>query len=939
MNVTRKGMNPALNEKHPALSESNAEAHDEALRAQVRAAGALLGDVLRSQARAEVFDTVETLRQGYIALREREDAGRRAELQTLVGRLAPETMTEVTRAFAIYFNLANLLEELHAHRTRRALAADGDPQWLGSFNRTFTELVEQGVSLEDALARLQRLSFMPVFTAHPTEAKPRAVLDALRRLFEWFRELAFDAPDTRRHAEVEEHIRQNIQVLWKTEELRGTRPTVEDEIRNGLYYFRASLFSSVPVIYRNLERALANAYGAGAEPPTVLSFGSWIGGDRDGNPYVTARETRYALRMQAREVLAEYLRRIDTLASRLSFSARWCTPSKAFWNALADDEQRIAAHTGVRAERFAAEPYRRKLYLMRQRIAAMVDQLQTELRLRAERSERAPLAYDNATELVDEIRLMRESLAGHGDEAIANDQIKDLQRLVETFGFHLARLDLREESTRHTRCVHELLAALERCEDYESLGDDARIALLAEELACDSVPDVSRVAVSGEVAATLESLAVVREFSRTLGTEAFGSYVISMTHSVSDVLALLWLMRATGVYEPGQGAPPLAIAPLFETVADLEHIEPVLEGLLAQPAYRDFLDAFVDDEPGAMRRQEVMLGYSDSCKDGGIMASRWQLYKAQQLAVSVCDGHGVDCLLFHGRGGTVGRGGGPTHQAVVSQPPGTVRSRIKFTEQGEMIFAKYSNFETAIHELTLGITGTLKASGFATDDTDHSRVAGALADTGEAFYRHLTEDTDGFFDYFYAATPTAEIGALNIGSRPGHRKAARGKSSIRAISWVFAWAQSRHTLPGWLGVGTALAQAGIDDAELAALYRDWPYFRTIIDNVQMSLSKADMRIAATYAALAADQGHVFDAIRTEYERTLERILAITGQRVLLGDDTVLKRSLDRRRPYLDPLNHIQITALKRYREGGDRIWLDPVLRSINAIAAGMRNTG
>lgn len=937
-------MNPSINEKHPAMSATDLAAHDEALRAQVRAAGALLGDVLRSQASDGVFDTVESLRQGYIALREADDPARRAELQALVAGLSPEMMTEVTRAFAIYFNLANLLEELHAHRTRRALAAQGGPQWVGSFNRSFNDLAAEGVSLDDVLTRLQRLWFMPVFTAHPTEAKPRAVLDALRRLFEWFRELAFDTPDSRRHVEIEAHIRQNIQVLWKTEELRGSRPTVEDEIRNGLYYFRASLFASVPVIYRNLEQALANAYGEAVEPPTVLDFGSWIGGDRDGNPYVTARETRYALRMQAREALTEYSRRIDNLASRLSFSARWCQPSAAFEQSLAADEQRIAAHTGVRAERFAAEPYRRKLYLMRQRIAAMADQLQTELRLRAERSERSPLAYADAAELVDEIRVMRASLASHGDAAIADDELKDLQRLVETFGFHLARLDLREESTRHTRCLHELMAALEICADYESLDDAARTEVLVKALARDEMPDVSRVEVSGEVADTLDSLAVVREFTRTLGVGAFGSYVISMTHSVSDVLALLWLMRATGVYEPGAGVPPLAIAPLFETVADLEHIEPVLDALLAQPAYRAFLEAQADqaaESDGAQPslRQEVMLGYSDSCKDGGIMASRWQLYKAQQLAVAVCDRHGVDSLLFHGRGGTVGRGGGPTHQAIVSQPPGTVRSRIKFTEQGEMIFAKYSNPETAVHELTLGITGTLKASGFATDDTDHSRIAGALTEAGEAFYRHLTEDTEGFFDYFYAATPTAEIGALNIGSRPGHRKAIRGKSSIRAISWVFAWAQSRHTLPGWLGMGTALADAGIVNDELVALYRDWPYFRTIIDNVQMSLSKADMRIAATYAELAPEQAHVFEAIRSEYERTVARLLAITGEGELLGDDAVLKRSLDRRQPYLDPLNQIQVTALTRYREAGDRAWLDPVLRSINAIAAGMRNTG
>ncbi|RJS92345.1 phosphoenolpyruvate carboxylase [Salinisphaera sp. Q1T1-3] len=933
-------MNPAINEKHPATGSADQAAADRELRAQVRRAGALLGDVLQSQARSEVFDTVEALRRGFIGLRENDDAEERARLMALIDELPAETMTEVTRAFAIYFNLANLLEELHAHRTRRQLAADGDPRWLGSFNRTFADMAADGVSLDDLLGRLEKLSFIPVFTAHPTEAKPRAVLDSLRRIFEWFQELTFGNPDELKRAEIEEHIRQNIQVLWKTEELRRSRPTVEDEIRNGLYYFRASLFASVPQIYNNLEKALAKAYGVKAvDAPPVLTFGSWIGGDRDGNPYVTARETRYALRLQSREILQEYERRIDELSSRLSFSARWCAPSDAFLASLEADEQRIAAHTGVRPERYAAEPYRRKLYLMRRRISAMIDQIQTELRLRAERSERPPLAYHAADDLLEDIRIMRESLIGHGDEAIANDRIKDLQRLVETFGFHLARLDLREESTRHTQCVHELMAALEIEPDYDSLDEDGRVAVLNRELGRDELPAIGRVDVSSDVEDTLESLDVVCEFTRTLGHAAFGSYVISMTHSASDVLALVWLMRMTGVYDPaGDVRPPLGIAPLFETVADLEHIEPVLDKLLENPHYRAFLEA---GETDGTKRQEVMLGYSDSCKDGGIMTSRWQLYRAQQEAVALCERHGIDCTLFHGRGGTVGRGGGPTHQAIMSQPPGTVRSRIKFTEQGEMIFAKYSNPETAVNELTLGVTGTLKASASRPSDADYSDVAARLADAGERFYRDLTENTEGFFDYFKAATPTTEIGALNIGSRPSSRpsRAKLDKGSIRAISWVFAWAQSRHTLPGWLGLGTALTEAGVEAETLQRLYQDWPYFRTIIDNVQMSLAKADMPIATEYARLAADHAHVFDAIRAEYDRAVSGVLRITGEKQILDDDPVLQTSLDRRRPYLDPLNHIQTAALTRYRENGDRVWLDPVLRSINAIAAGMRNTG
>lgn len=934
-----QGMNPAINEKHPAAGEADFAEADRELRAQVRRAGALLGEVLQSQARSEVFDTVETLRQGFISLRDTDDDDRRAQLMSMIDSLSADTMTEVTRAFAIYFNLANLLEELHAHRTRRRLTADGPPQWPGSFNRTVADMAADGVTRDQLLAQLTELSFVPVFTAHPTEAKPRAVLDALRRIFEWFHELTFGNPDASRRTEIEARIRHNIQILWKTEEVRGSRPTVADEIRNGLYYFRTALFSSVPQIHRELEEAIENNYGEKADVPPVVAFGTWLGGDRDGNPYVTARETRYALRLQSREILTEYLRRIDELSSQLSLSTRWCSPNEAFWSALEADEQRIAAHTGMRPERYAAEPYRRKLYLMRQRLSAMVDQIQTELRLRAERSERPPLAYARADELIDDIRIMRDSLVSHGDAEIADDRIKDWQHLVDTFGFHLARMDLREESSRHTQCVHELMLALDIEADYTALDEAGRIAVLDRELARASAPELGRVDVSADVEDTLESLAVVREFKHTLGNAAFGSYVISMTHSASDVLALVWMMRLTGVYEPAAGsAPPLAIAPLFETVVDLEHIEPVLDTLLANPHYRAFIEAGADD--GTLR-QEVMLGYSDSCKDGGIMTSRWQLYRAQQQAVALCERHGVDCVLFHGRGGTVGRGGGPTHQAILSQPPGTVRSKIKFTEQGEMIFAKYSNPETAVHELTLGVTGTLKASATGTSDADFSETAQRLSARGEAFYRDLTESTKGFFDYFQAATPNAEIGALNIGSRPGSRpsRARLDKSSIRAISWGFAWAQSRHTLPGWLGLGTALTESGVKPERLRTLYSEWPYFRTIIDNVQMSLSKADMPIAAEYARLAAGHEHIFEAIQAEYERTAAGILTITGEAKLLDDDPVLQTSLDRRRPYLDPLNHIQIAALTRYRESGDRRWLDPVLRSINAIAAGMRNTG
>lgn len=919
--------------------ENNNAPGDTELRFLIRTAGNVLGDVLRAQASPGVFDHVEEFRQGHIQLHEAQDEALRVHLNQLAEALPARTLTEVVRAFAIYFNLANIAEEVHAHRQRRARFDQSGANWRGSFEHSLRELRDAGVSRTRVGELLAHVQYTPVFTAHPTEAKPRVVLEALRRLFTVLEALAEQPPDSTKRERLEEDLRQNIQVLWKTEELRRQRPSVEDEIRNGLYYFRESLFVSVPQVYRNLERALAVVYGDADSTPPILAFGSWIGGDRDGNPFVTARETRFALRMHAREILAEYLRRTERLMRELSHSLHWCQPSAALLASLEQDEREVSAHTGQQTERFADEPYRRKLFLMRGRLIAMHDQLQTELRLRAERSERPAVAYSDANAFIADIQLMRESLAGHDDQTIADAGLKDLLRLAQTFGFHLAHLDLREESSRHEAAVADVLAAMGRAGDYTALPEQDRVSLLSELIAdCPSF-DWDTADLASETRGTLDGIRVVADMRRSLSDAAFGSYVISMTHSVSDVLEVVFLLRLTGAYDPGRTpATPLRISPLFETVADLEHIEPVLSSLLANQAYREFI--------GADATQEVMLGYSDSCKDGGIVTSRWQLYRAQQTAARVCDEAGVDCVLFHGRGGTVGRGGGPTHAAIRAQPPGTVRGRIRFTEQGEMIFARYSNPETAVNELTLGLSGTLTAS--ASVATGHEEFADAmteLAHSGEAHYRTVTERTDGFFDYFYESTPIAEIGALNIGSRPGHRQPGeRSKSSIRAIPWVFAWGQSRQTIPGWFGVGVALEQFAANHGRerLWQMYREWPFFGTFLDAVQMSLSKTDPAIAHAYADLCSDKtiANRFESlIRDEYKRAVREILEVTEGAALLDDNPALQVALGRRQPYLDPLNHIQTVAIRRHRGGAEADWLDPVLRSINAIAAGMRNTG
>nr|MDQ2696554.1 phosphoenolpyruvate carboxylase [Pseudomonadota bacterium] len=551
-------------------------------------------------------------------------------------------------------------------------------------------------------------------------------------------------------------------------------------------------------------------------------------------------------------------------------------------------------------------------------------------------------------EFINDLQLIYDSLMGHGDSAVANAELLDLIRLARTFGFYLAQLDVRQESTRHTEAVAELFAMAPNLPDYAGLSEEERLAALNELLSHPGTPLFYCESLSEATQETLAVFRVMAEMRRELGPDAFGSYVISMTHQASHVMEVMFLASFAGL--AGRAADggwhcDIRISPLFETVEDLTHAEQVLERLLDQPAYRALLQA-------SGNLQEVMLGYSDSCKDGGILASTWNLYQAQKRIVAIAGRREVRCRLFHGRGGTVGRGGGPTHEAILAQPPGTVHGEIKFTEQGEVLSSKYSNAETAVYELTLGITGALKASRFLlrsvpVDPQEYMNVMDDLTRTGEDAYRDLTDRTPGFIDYFYEATPVTEIGRLNIGSRPSHRKKAdRSKYSIRAIPWVFGWAQSRHTLPAWYGVGAALAAWRGDDggrlATLQRMYREWPFFNTLISNIQMSLSKAEMGIAREYARLCRDsqvEEDIYGRIREEHDRTLEQVLALSDAQELLAETPDLALSIARRNPYLDPMNYIQITLLKRYRETGDDRWLDPLLRSINALAAGLRNTG
>jgi len=928
--------------------------HDKKLRSRVKLFGILLGQVLNEQAGSDVYDAVETLRKGFLKLRDQENPEQRAELMSYISQLDSDTLSEVTRAFGIYFSLVNIAEESNMHRRRRIEVRRGRTLWEGSFDHTLREFFDDGVNPEQLQHLLNKLSYTPVITAHPTESKRRAVMSVLRNIFTTAYELEQPLGDEQRD-DVSAKLKSLIQVLWRTDEVRTNRLQVRDEIKNGLFYFKESLFEAIPESYRYLQKAIKRTYGDDVAKqikiPNFLHFGSWIGGDRDGNPFVKPATTRLALRMQSETILEAYLEQLDQLSHQLTHTGTMVTPSAEFTVAQEQDSALHQACFGERVDRYQHEPYRLKLRSMGHRIQFNLQAVQQALES-DETAEKSPHAYQNESQFLADLNLIRDSLISHGDVMVANGQLLDLIRLVETFGFYLMHLDIRQESTRHTSAVHELCQRLPTAIDYDSLSEEARMSALQNLLENPVILNTSADDLSEHTLETMDVLRVMSQMRKEISPNAFGDYIISMTHTASHIMEVVWLASLTGLVgkKDNEWFCHLRVGPLFETIEDLGHISEVLNALLDNPVYAQLLKC-------SGNQQEVMLGYSDSCKDGGILASSWNLYRAQQKVIELTRSRGVECRMFHGRGGTIGRGGGPTHQAILSQPADTVHGQIKFTEQGEVLSSKYSNSETAIYELNMGVTGLMKASRCLIQDmpTTTGRCQAFMKDLapiGEQHYRTLTEDVPGFMDYFYEATPANEIALMNIGSRPSHRsKADRSKYSIRAIAWVFSWAQARHTIPAWYGIGTALESWRTSSPgnleNLRSMYREWPYFQALISNTQMALMKADMRIAEEYVELCENQEQakeIYRLIQDEYQRTMQQIIEISENSALLSDNPILELSLQRRAPYLDPMGHIQLSLLKRFRnpklsEEERQQWLSPLLRSINGIAAGMRNTG
>jgi phosphoenolpyruvate carboxylase len=926
---------------------------DKKLRQSIRQLDSLLTQVLKTQARPVTVDTVQQLQQRFAGLlSDSSQLGRLHLLETVEG-MDPEAIGEVVRVFNRYFSLLNIAEEAHYLRLRRRQAEQGGHYWPGSFHDTLLTLKESGVTADKLQILLDELLYLPVMTAHPSEVKRRTVKSALRNVFLTQEALDDNGVKGYFREEALERLQCQIQMLWKTDEVRTRKLAVADEIDAGLFYFSLSLFQATARVYRNFERSLSDVYGEDVARqicvPSFLCFGSWIGGDRDGNPNVTSETTVLALRMQAQTILQEYNRRLDELRGQLSHSEGLCELSSAFLESLEADRASLGVSIAELEKPYLQEPYRHKLALMKYRMKCTLIQVRQHLSGEPELPDRH--AYPGITAFLDDLRLIDASLRGHGDAAIADLELHDLIRLAETFGFHLMQLDVRQESSRHTQAVADILAAALSL-DYLALDENQRLELLSEAIAAPGGLMYDIATLSPASQETLETFDVMACMRREISPDCFGKYVISMTHNASHVMEVMLLAAQSGLVGRlgSRWNCHIGVSPLFETIDDLNRIEEVLTRLFDTPIYRELLRVSGDS-------QEIMLGYSDSCKDGGILASAWGLSRAQRQIIAITEQRGIKCRLFHGRGGTVGRGGGPTHEAILAQPPDTVRGQIKFTEQGEVLFYRYNNMETATYELTMGVTGLLKASVSLVQPVPHDRpedlaVMDQLARIGEHSYRELTEGTPGFLDYFYEATPVSEIGGLNIGSRPSHRKKGdRSKDSVRAIGWVFSWAQSRQTFPAWYGIGLSLSTwcAGRPERleKLRKMYRDWPFFRNLLSNAQMALSKSDMNIAKEYAGLCVEPESgkpVYELIAGEHQRCVEWILEIAETDRLLAENPELADSLHRRNAYLGPLNYLQVFLLRRVREidlkdPGENPWMKPLLRSINAIAAGMRNTG
>jgi phosphoenolpyruvate carboxylase len=907
----------------------------------IRLLGRILGDVIREQEGKDAFDLVERVRKLSVAYRLKSDAQAGRALDRLLKNLSGDQTVSVIRAFSYFSHLANIAEDRHHVRRREHHERQGHLQ-EGSLAMTLERLARADIRAADIARTLAHAYISPVLTAHPTEVQRKSILDAERAIAELVEQR--DALHTERErAENEALLRARVTQIWQTRMLRTAKLTVADEIENALSYYRSTFLRQIPKMYRELENALP-----GHPIASFFRMGNWIGGDRDGNPFVTAQTLQMALARQAETVLRFYLTEVHELGAELSISSS-LAPVTAEMTALA---ARSPDHNAHRED----EPYRRALIGMYARLAATLELFTGTEALRHAVAPQDP--YASADAFLADLRIIDASLAAHHAQALSSPRLQPLMRAVQVFGFHLATVDLRQSSDKHEAVVAELLKVAKVEADYGALGEQARRVLLVQQLNDARPLRVRAAAYSDHAMAELAIFEAAVVMLERYGREALRHYIISHTEDVSDLLEVMLLLKEVGLLRGtlDDGAvSDLIVSPLFETIGDLRNAAPIMRAFHALPGITDMMN-----RSGA--EQDIMLGYSDSNKDGGSFTSNWELYRAEidlvELFGALRADHGITLRLFHGRGGTVGRGGGPSYQAILAQPPGTVNGQIRLTEQGEVIASKYAHPEIGRRNLETLVAATLDATLLHPTKSAPKAFLDAAAQISEASfkaYRQLVYETPGFTEYFFSATPIREIAELNIGSRPASRKATRAIEDLRAIPWSFSWGQCRVALPGWCGFGSAIeAFLGRDGAQrkerlalLQKMHRQWPFFRTLLSNLDMVIAKSDLAIAARYVELVEDRSlgrRIFALVKAEWQRTNDALSLITGEPNRLDSNPSLARSIEHRFPYLDPLNHLQVELMRRYRQRKEG---DPEIArvrtgihiSINGVAAGLRNTG
>jgi phosphoenolpyruvate carboxylase len=929
----------------------NSRDNERPLVEDIRMLGRILGDVIREQEGSEIYELIENIRKLSVSFRRDADHEADKALKKLLKHLPGDHAVMVIRGFTYFSHLANLAEDRHHIRRRAIHERIGDTQ-EGSIEVALQRLRWAGITPKVISQTLAHSFVSPVLTAHPTEVQRQSILSAERDIANLLTErdeikahaaavnASKDALTPKELAANEQRLRARVMQLWQTRLLRFSKLTVADEIENSLSYYESTFLREIPKIYASLEESLGNHPVA-----PFLRMGQWIGGDRDGNPNVNAQTLSHALKRQAEVALRHYLTEVHYLGSELSLSAMLVNFPPAM-QALAERSPDTNAHR-------VDEPYRRALTGMYARLAATLKLLTGGDAARHAVAPQNP--YPDAATFLADLRTIAASLQSHHAQDLAAQRLTPLLRAVEVFGFHLATVDLRQSSDQHEKVVAELLATARIEKNYSGLDETHKRAILMG-LLHDARPlRIPGATYSEHAHAELSIFETALTSREVYGVEAIRHYIISHTESVSDLLEVLLLQKEVGLMRgtlDAEAVVDLIVVPLFETIEDLRNSAGIMRDFYALPGVANLIQ-----RSGA--EQDIMLGYSDSNKDGGIFTSNWELYRAEVALVEdferLANSHNIQLRMFHGRGGTVGRGGGPSYQAILAQPPGTVRGQIRLTEQGEVIGSKYANPEIGRRNLETLVAATLEATLLQPTKTaprNFLETAAQLSQASMDAYRSLVYETPGFNEYFFGATPIREIAELNIGSRPASRKANQKIEDLRAIPWGFSWGQCRLTLPGWYGFGSAVENflnKPTDKERKAALallqkmVKQWPFFKTLLSNMDMVLAKSDLALASRYSELVTDakmRKKIFSAIEAEWHRTAQVLTLITGDKHRLEHNPALARSIRHRFPYIDPLHHLQVELIRRYREGkADERVQRGIHLSINGIAAGLRNTG